>query len=114
MASNDLNSTSAMLEAKQTRVRAEADMKLLENRLRHLQFAERKAREKIAETQGRTSEIVRMKKRNKESKALAASRVENRVEPSRRERSPEAGRGRLRPAQSCMLPLDARRGSPPP
>ena len=55
---------SAMLDAKNTRMRAEADMKLLQNRLAHLTVAEERARKKIAETKARTQEIVTLKKRN--------------------------------------------------
>ena len=55
---------SAMLDAKNTRIRAEADMKLLQNRLAHLTVAEERARKKISETKARTQEIVSLKKRN--------------------------------------------------
>jgi hypothetical protein len=70
---------SAMLDAKNTRMRAEADMKLLQNRLSHLKIAEERARKKIAETKARTQEIVGLKKRNmnhQESKTAMAKERE--------------------------------------
>jgi len=70
---------SAMLDAKNTRIRAEADMKLLQNRLSHLKVAEERARKKIAETKARTQEIVGLKKRNmdhQESKTAMAKERE--------------------------------------
>ena len=39
-------------------------MKLLANRIQHLQLAEERARKKIAETKSRTGEIMSLKKRN--------------------------------------------------
>merc|ERR1719217_952894 len=53
-----------MCDAKNQRIRSEADMKLLANRIQHLQLAEERARKKIAETKSRTSEIMALKKRN--------------------------------------------------
>ena len=58
------STTSVMCDAKNQRIRSEADMKLLANRIQHLQLAEERARKKIAETKSRTSEIMALKKRN--------------------------------------------------
>lgn len=56
--------TEAMLDAKNSRRRAECDVQLLANRLAHLRQEEAKAQRKISETKRRAGEIVRMKKRN--------------------------------------------------
>ena len=53
----EASGVSLMCDAKNHRIRAEADMKLLANRLQHLQVAEDRARKKIAETKARTGEI---------------------------------------------------------
>jgi len=58
------SSTSVMCDAKNQRIRSEADMRLLANRIQHLQLAEERARKKIAETKSRTGEIMALKKRN--------------------------------------------------
>jgi len=58
------STTSVMCDAKNQRIRSEADMKLLANRIQHLQLAEERARKKIAETKSRTGEIMSLKKRN--------------------------------------------------
>ena len=55
-----------MLDAKNARKRAEADVQLLANRLQHLRVAEERARKKICETKARTGEILSLKKRNME------------------------------------------------
>lgn len=57
---------SIMLDAKNARKRAEADVQLLANRLQHLKMAEERARRKIVETKSRTGEIMTLKKRNME------------------------------------------------
>jgi hypothetical protein len=57
---------SIMLDAKNARKRAEADVQLLANRLQHLRVAEERARKKICETKARTGEILSLKKRNME------------------------------------------------
>ena len=62
----EASGVSLMCDAKNHRIRAEADMKLLANRLQHLQVAEDRAKKKIAETKARTSEIVHLKQRNLE------------------------------------------------
>ena len=53
-------------------------MKLLANRIQHLQLAEERARKKIAETKSRTSEIMALKNRNlrfaEQKKRLKAER----------------------------------------
>ncbi|CAM9475293.1 unnamed protein product [Choristocarpus tenellus] len=56
----------AMLEAKNQRKRAEADVNLLANRLAHLRVEEEKARKKTEETMLRAAEILNLKKRNDE------------------------------------------------
>ena len=72
------STTSVMCDAKNQRIRSEADMKLLANRIQHLQLAEERARKKIAETKNRTSEIMALKKRNllfaEQKKRLKAER----------------------------------------
>eukprot|EP00904_Undaria_pinnatifida_P006958 jgi/Undpi1/3392/HiC_scaffold_15.g06765.m1 len=55
-----------MLEAKNTRKRAEADVHLLANRLAHLQAEEEKARRKTEETKIRAAEIKRLKQQNQD------------------------------------------------
>jgi len=55
---------SAMLDAKNSRKRAEADVKLLQNRLKHLQMEEERAFKKVYETKSRAKEILKLKKRN--------------------------------------------------
>jgi len=62
----EASGVSLMCDAKNHRIRAEADMKLLANRLQHLQVAEERARKKIAETKSRTNEIMGLKQRNLE------------------------------------------------
>mmetsp|Transcript_12819 Transcript_12819/g.16839 ORF Transcript_12819/g.16839 Transcript_12819/m.16839 type:complete len:304 (+) Transcript_12819:31-942(+) len=57
---------SAMLDAKNARKRAEADVKLLQNRLKHLQMEEERAFKKVAETKARAKEIMVLKQRNNE------------------------------------------------
>ncbi|CAM9481930.1 unnamed protein product, partial [Ectocarpus sp. 12 AP-2014] len=63
-----------MLEAKNTRKRAEADVHLLANRLAHLQAEEEKARRKTEETKQRAMEIKRLKQQNQQ---LALERENN-------------------------------------
>lgn len=58
----------AMMEARSARRRAEADVKLLKNRINHLKREEKKAVEKIQETKTRANQIISLKKRN-ESKS---------------------------------------------
>merc|ERR1719487_2130777 len=55
-----------MLEVKNSRKRAEADMKLLANRIALLRAEEEKALEKVAETKHRAEDILRLKKRNED------------------------------------------------
>jgi len=58
-----------MLAAKRERQRAEGDVQLLMNRLKHLKMEEERARKKIEETNGRAGEISSLKKRNAEKRA---------------------------------------------
>lgn len=57
---------SEMLSAKRDRQRAEQDVQLLMNRLKHLKMEEERARRKIDETNARASEISTLKKRNED------------------------------------------------
>lgn len=61
---------SRVLAAKRDRKRAEEDVNLLMNRLKHLQMEEAKARKKIDETVQRANEIIVLKARNTEKRAL--------------------------------------------
>ena len=60
----DGGEVSRMLDIKNQRKRAEADVQLLANRLQHLRTAESRARKKIVETRVRTDEIKHLRQRN--------------------------------------------------
>lgn len=59
-------SASAMLDVKNGRKRAEADLQLLANRIALLRAEEQKAVTKMVETQSRAQEIIQIKKRNED------------------------------------------------
>ena len=50
--------TNLMLESRNARKRAEADVQLLANRLQHLKFEEQRANAKIDETRKRTQQVL--------------------------------------------------------
>jgi len=60
------SNTSTMLDVKNNRKRAEADLQMLANRIALLRTEEQKALVKIAETKTRAKEIITQKKRNEE------------------------------------------------
>lgn len=60
------NNASAMLDVKNNRKRAEADLQMLANRIALLRTEEQKALVKIAETKTRAKEIIIQKKRNED------------------------------------------------
>lgn len=60
-------SASAMLDVKNGRKRAEADLQLLANRIALLRAEEQKAVTKMIETQSRAHEIIQIKKRNEDT-----------------------------------------------
>jgi hypothetical protein len=63
-----------ILDAKNSRKRAEADVQLLANRLQHLRNEQAKAQKKIEETKRRASDIKQLKKKNVD---MADNRVNN-------------------------------------
>jgi len=73
---------SETLQAKRERQRAQADVQLLMNRLKHLQLEEERARKKIDETNCRAKEISNLKKRN-EDKRLEMEAIHNENEGAR-------------------------------
>ena len=56
--------TNLMLESRNARKRAEADVQLLANRLQHLKFEEQRANAKIDETRTRTQQVLELQSRN--------------------------------------------------
>ncbi|CAM9872702.1 unnamed protein product, partial [Chrysoparadoxa australica] len=85
---------SAMLEAKNSRKRAEADVQLLANRLAHLKVEEEKARKKVEETQARAREIIAQKRRNQDLQKMR--------EASHREKSKVLGDGQKKTTQKKL------------
>lgn len=56
-------SSASLLGVKNARKRAEADVQLLANRLAHLKFEEERAQRKIEETEKKTAEMVKVRKK---------------------------------------------------
>lgn len=59
--------SSAMLEIKNNRKRAEGDLQLLENRILLLRSEEQRALNKVKETKSRANDILKLKKRNEDA-----------------------------------------------
>jgi len=97
-------STSVMLDVKNARKRAEADLQLLSNRLALLRAEEQKALQKMTETKSRASEILEIKKRNEEilnekishhvNKEIATKEIRARAERDRLERKEKIHRNK--------------------
>ena len=110
---------SIMLDAKNARKRAEADVQLLANRLQHLRVAEERARKKICETKARTGEILSLKKRNMEHQQSKMNyQMERELNVSTEQKRITGARtaSRKNASDSCVfcVPLFFSTVSPPP
>lgn len=102
----------AMIEAKDTRKRAENDLQLVANRIALLRYEEQKALEKVTETKARAQEILEIKKRNEDhqqfkvathvSREMAVKEAQHRSNQERLERKSKI-------EQSRKLVADSRR-----
>jgi len=67
---------SIMLQARRARVQAEEDVKLMENRLKHLKLEEDRVKRRIQETESKAKEVLDLKKKHHEVKVTVKAREE--------------------------------------